>query len=311
MQEINIKEIDLNLLVILKTLLDENNVTKASEKLHLSQSATSHALKRLRKIFNDPLLERSPNGMIPTPRALALRESLANILASIDQLIKEPIFVPELAQGTIRMATSDYGTTVILPPVLKELSQKSPNIDVECYGWYNDTFERIKNGEVDLGLGVLAPYNTDDLRSETLFSESFVSIVRQNHPIWQGNITLDEYLSWPHALITVTGSPILSIKNSRQSHVDRILEELGVKRRVMLKLPHFLSAALIISETDLILTLPRRIALLFANFTNISLFNPPLNLGEYNYMQIWHQRCDNVPFQVWLRNLIKEKTKEI
>ncbi len=311
MHEINTKEIDLNLLVILKTLLEESNVTKASEKLHLSQSATSHALKRLRKMFNDPLLVRSPTGMIATPRALALRESLESILLNIEILIQEPEFIPEKAQGRIRIATSDYATTVILPPVLKELAQKSPNIDIECYGWYNDTFERIKNGEIDLGLGVLAPYNTDDLRSETLFSESYVSIVRKTHPILQENITLDAYLNWPHALITITGSPILSIKNSSQSHVDRLLEELGVKRRVMLKLPHFLSAALIISETDLILTLPRRIALLFANFTNISLFNPPIALGEYNYMQIWHQRCDHVPFQIWLRNLIKTETEKI
>jgi DNA-binding transcriptional LysR family regulator len=311
MKQIDLKQIDLNLLVILKTLLDENNVTKASEKLHLSQSATSHALKRLRAMFKDPLFERSPLGMIPTPRALALQESLESILADIEKIVAEPIFSPETAEGTIRIATSDYSTTIVLPLVLKELGQKSPLINIECCGWYNDTFERIKSGEIDLGLGVLAPHETSELRSQNLFSESFVSIVRQNHPILQENITLESYLNWPHALVTISGSPIVSIKLSPKSHVDQILEELGVKRRVMLKLPHFLAAPLIISETDMILTLPHRIALLFEKFVPIKLFNPPIDLGNYNYMQIWHKRSDNVPVQMWLRNLIKSQTQDL
>ena len=133
MQQIDIRQIDLNLLRILKALLDESNVTRASEKLNLSQSATSHALNRLRKMFNDPLLERSSTGMRPTPRALALQASLETILLDIERLIQEPIFLPEQAQGTIRIAASDYATTVILPPILKELFHKAPAIDIECY----------------------------------------------------------------------------------------------------------------------------------------------------------------------------------
>ncbi len=307
----NNSKIDLNLLNILKVLLEECNVTKASEKLYLSQSATSHALNRLRKMFNDPLLIRSPTGMIPTPRALVLQKSLATILVDIENLLNEPIFDPKIATGTIKIATSDYSTTIILPWVLKILSQESPNINIECYGWYNDTFDRIRNGEIDLGLGVLANSESGDLKSQNLFTESFVSIARKNHPILQENITLESYTAYPHALITITGSPILSIKESPKSHIDLKLEELGVKRRVMLKLPNFLSAPLIIGQTDLILTLPHRIALLFTDFANISLFYPPIDLEEYQYMQIWHKRSDNSPFQIWLRNLISEQTQQI
>lgn len=310
-EELDIKQIDLNLLTVLKVLLDEKNVTKASEKLNLSQSATSHALKRLRRVFNDSLLERSASGMRPTPRALALRESLENILVDIELLVKEPVFAPELAQDTIRIAASDYATTVILPPVLKQLSRSSPSINIECYDWHPETLERIKNREIDLGLGVVDLDENKDFRCQNLFTERFVSIVRTDHPIVQNPITLDAYIASPHALITITGSPVNSIKRSPKSHVDRILEELGVERRVMLKLPHFLSAALIISQTDLILTLPRRIALLFANVADITLFEPPINLGEYHYMQIWSKRSDNIPVQVWLRNLISTQTQGI
>jgi DNA-binding transcriptional LysR family regulator len=311
MHQIDIKDIDLNLLIILKVLLDENNVTKASEKLNLSQSATSHALKRLRRMFNDPLLERSRTGMRPTARALALQESLQNILLEIEQLVEEPIFRPEIATGTVRIAASDYATTVILPPLLKQLAKESPYLNIECYDWHPDTLEQLKIGAIDLGLGVVHLDDSDRFRCQNLFQESFASVVRADHPILQDPITLESYTSWSHALITITGSPILSIEKSHKSHVDRILEELGGKRRVMLKLPHFLSAVLIIDRTDLILTLPRRIAMLFTNIANIAVFEPPLDLGVYEYMQVWHARCDNIPIQVWLRKTIAAQTKDL
>jgi DNA-binding transcriptional LysR family regulator len=312
MHQIDIKDIDLNLLIILKILLDENNVTKASEKLNLSQSATSHALKRLRKMFNDPLLERSRTGMRPTARAIALQGSLQNILLEIEQLVEEPIFRPELARGTVRIAASDYGTTVVLPPLLNQLARESPYIDIECYDWHPDTLEKLGIGEIDLALGV-SHFDDDDnqFRSQKLFPESFASVVRADHPIIQASITLESYISWSHALITITGTPSTSIKKSHKSHVDRILEESGVSRRVMLKLPHFLSAALIIDGTDLILTLPRRIAMLFTNIANIAVFEPPLDLGVYEYMQVWHARSDNIPLQAWIRNTIYTTTQDL
>lgn len=311
MQEIDIKQIDLNLLIVLKVLLEENSVTKASQKLNLSQSATSHALKRLRKMFNDPLLERSSSGMRGTPRALALQASLESILLDIEKLVTEPIFIPELARGIIRIAASDYATTVILPAVLRELSFKNPYLDIECYDWHPESLDRLKNGEIDLCLGIVDLDKTNEFGCENLFTEDFVSIVRIEHPIIKKGITLESYIAWPHVLITITGSPINSIKKSSKSHVDRILEELGVERRVRLKLPHFLSAALIVGQTDMILTLPRRIALIFASIAEVTIFDPPIDLGKYNYMQIWSKHSNHVPFQIWLRNLIRIQTKGI
>jgi Transcriptional regulator len=199
MQQIDIKQIDLNLLTILKVLLEENSVTKASQKLNLSQSATSHALSRLRKMFNDPLLERSSAGMRATPRALALQASLESILVDIERLIEEPVFIPELARGTIRIAASDYATTVILPSVLRELSFKNPYLDIECYDWHPETLDRIKNGELDLGLGIANLDETNEFGYQNLFTEDFVSIVRLEHPIIKQGITLESYIAWPHA----------------------------------------------------------------------------------------------------------------
>ncbi len=311
MHQIDIKQIDLNLLSILKVLLDESNVTRASEKLNLTQSATSHALQRLRKMFNDPLLERSASGMRPTPRAIALQASLENILLDIKKLVEEPIFVPEFAQGKIHIASSDYGTTVILPSVIKQIALSSPCIDIECYGSHTDILEKLKDGKLDLGLGVFDLDGTKGFKTQNLFAERFVSIVRSDHPILKKEITLKSYIAYPHALITTTGSPLPKTNKLFKSHVDRKLEELGVKRRVILKLPHFLSAALIVGQTDLVLTIPRRIALLFESFANVTIFEPPIDLGEYNYMQVWAERSNNSPFHIWLRNLVYSQSQDI
>lgn len=311
MHQINIEQIDLNLLLVLKILLEERSVTKAGERLNLSQSATSHALRRLRLVFNDQLLTRSPKGMMPTPRAIAISGSLENILLDIKQIVNVPVFIPELAKGTIRIAASDYATSVILPSVLEELSRKSPNINIECFDWNQNTLEKLKSREIDLGLGVIDVNGIDGIRTQNLFKECFVSIVRKDHPILQADITIETYVYFPHALITITGLPVTSIVKSPKSHVDQVLEDLGVKRRVMLKLPHFLSAALIISQTDMILTLPSRIAQLLSNVAKVSTFKPPIDLEDYSYMQIWAKHSDNIPSHIWLRQLVSTQTKNI
>ena len=176
MHQINIEQIDLNLLLVLKILLEERSVTKAGERLNLSQSATSHALRRLRLVFNDQLLTRSPKGMMPTPRAIAISGSLENILLDIKQIVNVPVFIPELAKGTIRIAASDYATSVILPSVLEELSRKSPNINIECFDWNQNTLEKLKSREIDLGLGVIDVNGIDGIRTQNLFKECVVSI---------------------------------------------------------------------------------------------------------------------------------------
>ena len=290
-------------------MLEERSVTKAGERLNLSQSATSHALRRLRLVFNDQLLTRSPKGMMPTPRAIAISESLENMLLDIEQIVNVPIFIPELAKGSMRIAASDYATSVILPSVLEELSRKRPNINIECCDWNQNILEKLKNREIDLGLGVIDVNGIDGIRTQNLFKEYFVSIVRKDHPILQADIMIETYVYFPHALITITGLPVTSIIKSSKSHIDRILEDLGVKRRVMLKLSHFLSAALIISQTDMILTLPSRIAQLLSSIAKVSTLKPPIDLEDYSYMQILAKHSVSLRKEMILRDL-KPKIKQ-
>ncbi len=311
MHKINLLTLDFNLLLVLSALLEERNVTNAGEKIGLSQSATSHALGRLRQVFNDPLLVRSPKGMVPTPRALELLEPLQKILLNIEQLIQPTVFDPKTAQGTIQLGVSDYATAVILPSVLNQISGQAPQLNLECNNWRSDILDNLRNGAIDLGLGVLNLPETNEFRVQKLFVEDFVSVVRADHPIAQTDFTLESYIAWSHALITITNSSVSAIPNSPISHVDTVLNSLGVKRRIMLKLPHFLSAPLIVQETDLILTLPRRVALLFAKYTNLAVLEPPIELGKYNYIQVWHERCHYDPRHIWLRELIASQTQQL
>lgn len=311
MHKINLLQLDLNLLLVLRALLKERNVTNAAQRIGLSQSATSHALGRLREVFNDPLFVRSPKGMVPTPRALELLEPLEKILLNVEQLFQPPVFEPKTAQGTIHLAASDYATVVILPKVLKLICDNAPYLNLECHHWHSDTLDSLRNGAINLGLGVLNLTATSEFRYQKLFVEDFVSVVRTDHPIAQEDVTIESFVAWSHALITITNSPVNAIPHSPTSHVDTVLSSLGVKRRVMLKLPHFLAAPMIVSHSDLILTLPRRIAMLYANYTNLTVFEPPIELGKYDYTLVWHERHHYDQRHIWLRELIASQTEQL
>ncbi|GAA6617120.1 LysR family transcriptional regulator [Scytonema sp. NUACC26] len=311
MHEINLLQLDLNLLLVLRALLKERNVTNAGERIGLSQSATSHALGRLREVFNDPLFVRSTKGMMPTPRALELLEPLEKILLDIEQLIQPSVFESKTAQGTIHLAASDYSIVVVLPKVLKLICDNAPHLNLECHHWSSDILDNLRNGAIDLGLGVLNLPQPSELRFQKLFVEDLVSVVRSDHPIAQTDLTIESFVAWPHASITIPNSPTSPIMHSPLKHVDNALSSLGVKRRVMLKLPHFLAAPMIVSQSDLILTLPRRIAMLYAQYTNLTLLEPPIELGQYDYMQFWHERLDYDQRHIWLRELIASQTHEI
>ncbi|MBW4592722.1 MAG: LysR family transcriptional regulator [Brasilonema angustatum HA4187-MV1] len=304
MHEIDLSQLDLNLLLVLYALLQERNVTNAGKKIGLSQSATSHALQRLRQVFNDPLLVRSKKDMLLTPCGLSLLEPLEKILLNIEQLIQPTVFEPKTALGTIGLAVSDYATVLILPMVLKEISQQAPQLNIECHIWRGETLDNLRNGAINLGLGVPKLPETEEFKSQKLFVEDFVCIVRADHPITQTDLTVESYLALPHG--SVTPINVIPIKG----HLDNVFSNLGVKRRVMLKTPHFLSVPMIAEQTDLIFTLPRRIAMQFAQYTNVAILEPPIELGQYDYLMIWHQRYHEDPLHIWLRSLIVSQTQD-
>lgn len=303
MQEMDLLKLDFKLLIALRALLEERSVTRAGERVGLSQSAMSHALSRLRQVFHDPLLVRSGQEMLTTSRAAALLEPLQNILLEIEHLIQPLAFDPRTAQGTIHIGTSDYTTCVILPSVVKRIEQEAPCLNLVCQHWASDSFDSLKDGTLDLGFGALNILSDRQFQFQELFTEDFVCLVRADHPVLETGLTLESFVAYPHALV--------SIPQTSKSYIDAALENLGMQRRIMLKVAHFFAAPLIVAQSNLISIMPRRVAKLFTQWIDLAMLESPIKIQNYTYVQIWHPRHQYDLQHIWLRKLIADETQKL
>jgi DNA-binding transcriptional LysR family regulator len=304
MNQIHIQRLDPNLLFTLQVLLEERHVSRAAARLRLTQPAVSHALQRLRAHFDDPLLVRRGQEMVPTPRAMELAGPLRQVLSAIDQLTGPASFDPAQARGTLRIATTDYGLAVVLPPVLARLATAAPNLTIQSTGLSEDTFDHLKTGFLDLALSGQETLGT--MQTDTLFVERFVLVTRADHPVaGPAKMKLEDFLAWPHALIDIV--------HSRLYGIDRKLEKKGVARRVALRVPHMLAAPFFAQSTDLIVPVPERVARMFAESLNLAIHEPPdeVDFGYFDYVQVWHERRDDDPVHRWLRTLVHEAARDI
>ena len=301
MNDSNINKLDLNLLRTLHVLIEECNVSNAAQRLSLTQSAVSHALSRLREQLNDPLFIRKSQGMVPTSRALELAGPLRQILTNIDRLVGPIKFDPAIMKTTVQIATADYGPAIVLPHIFKRIAKEAPHVKFQLHDWSEHTLDHLKTGYLDMALGGQASFG--DCRTEELFTEKFVSVTRKNHPAVKIGLDLKTYLSYGHIQI--------DMYDSRMRAIDQKLEQLGKKRNITLTLPQFLPAPFIISRSDLIVTLPKRIAEQFKNVASLAILDLPVKLDNFPFVQVWHERRDNDPMHQWLRRLIKEQCRNI
>jgi DNA-binding transcriptional LysR family regulator len=295
----NLRTFDLNLLVAFDALMRELNVTRAAEHMFVTQSAMSHSLHRLRQQLDDPLLVKTPSGMKPTERALALIGPVRALLSNMEQLIQPPLeFEPALSTRRFVLAATDYMELLLLPGLSALIEQLAPGIDIHVKR--TETVfpvAQLENGSLDVVLGfesVLSP--PADLNCMHLFSDQMACVVRQDHPLIREAPTLYEYLSIPHMLISRTGSNV--------GLIDQKLGEMGLERRIKLIVPHFLSAPMIVAESDMVLSLPFRIAKQFQKIAALNIFPVPLDLPSYDLVMIWHQLREKDPAHCWLRDRI-------
>lgn len=303
MSHIHLRRLDLNLLRTLHVLLDEGQVSRAARRLALTQSAVSHSLQRLREHFDDPLLVRRGQRMVPTPRALELQGPLRQILAAIEQMVGPAEFDPAGARGTLRIATTDYGLSMLLPHVLSALAKAAPHLSIAYAHLGDDTFEHLKTGFLDLALTGQESYR--DMQTETLFTERFVVLTRPDHPLVGRPLTVDDFAAWPHVLVDVV--------HSRLFGIDRNLKRFGKRRQIALRVPHFLSAPFFAQGSDLIVPVPERLAALYASSLDLAIHEPPPELdgGRFDYVQMWHDRRTNDPLHTWLRTLVRDAARAV
>jgi len=296
-----LRQFDLNLLVAFDLLMQEQNVSRAAERLFVSQSAMSHILQRLRQQLDDPLLVKTPSGMKPTERALALVEPVKLVLKDIERLIRSPEeFDPKTSQRRFVIAATDYIEVLLATHLVERINAQAPGINLH-FRRTGTGFPaaELENGEVDVLLGfevMLKPPKS--FLCETLFDDCMVCLARADHPALQAGLTLEEYLKLPHILISRTGTA--------GGQVDEWLAEQGLERRIALVVSHFLSAPLIVANTDMILALPKRTAEQFARMAPLKIMPLPFELPRYGSVMIWHPLHDKEPAHGWLRAQIRQ-----
>jgi len=296
---VDLRSLDLNLLGVLDAVLEARHITRAARKLGLSQSAVSHALARLREALGDELLVRGPGGLVPTERALAIAEPLRSTLAALERTLASPApFDAPASNRTFRVAAGDYAEFVLLPPLLARLKAEAPGVNLWVTSATQEEMNtRLAAGELDFGLGVpLGSAAGAGLRERTLFGEHFVCMVRADHPTVGDTLTLDQYVGMPHAFIAPRGR--------KGGVVDTALSELNLERRIALAVPHFLVVPHIVAGSDLIVTLAARVAHAFALHLPLRILAPPLTLPTFQITVSWHNRHQQDPGHVWLREVL-------
>ena len=302
----SLNRLDLNLLIAFDALMTERNVSKAAEKLFIGQSAMSHSLNRLRQALDDPILVRTTGGMKPTARAEALIVPIRKALLDIEITVtNHPAFEAKTAEHRFVIAATDYNELILLPSLLKKVRKLAPGVNIHARQ-SNEYFpeEDLENGTINLVLGFDISLETPSrIHQQALFHDVFVTIVRKDHPTIGDSLSLEQYIKMDHILISPSGV--------EYGIVDHWLNQHNLSRKVVSIVPHFLSAPLIIAQTDMVLTLPYRVAEKFVQMAPLKLLQTPIELPRYQLSMIWHPLYEKDPADQWLRKLIKTVSQQV
>jgi DNA-binding transcriptional LysR family regulator len=304
----NLARLDLNLLVALDALLTERGVTRAADRVGLGQSAMSHNLARLRALFGDELLTRGPEGMRPTPRALALAEPARAALVQIQALLsRDKTFDPRTAERTFRIGLPGSTEVLLVPALLAHLCEAAPGVHLRLHAI--DSAQLLNDLDADrldlaVGIGTFADGQAHHKR-RPLLTETYLCMFNAARTGVSAPITLKDYVRLPHVLT--------SLRPGERGVVDDALAKLGLKRTVVLTTPRFLTVPFLVSRAPVVVTMHARLARFFAAELGLSLSPPPVELQEIAVSLIWHASYDHDPAHAWLRQEIvrlAQKTAE-
>jgi len=301
-----LKNIDLNLLVSLRTLLAHKNVSAAAKELGLTQPALSNSLSRLRHLLNDEILVRGPKSMILTDRALRLEQPICDALRMIEAALATPKpFDPQTSTRRFTMAVTDFAQLTLVPKIIAHLSRIAPlcQFGIRTIPTYTPVDE-LATGVFDACI-VYRVEEHASLKKQLIAKDRFVCILRKGHPALKQKLTLKRFAELKHALV----SPIVEHEDDEfDGIVDRALAEHKLKRQVAFSIPHFFMAPFVVSESDLVMTIAEGIAKSLDGACNVEVVEAPLKLPDFEANLIWHQRNDNDPAIVWLRKAIRDAT---
>jgi DNA-binding transcriptional LysR family regulator len=293
MSGVHIDNVDLNLLKPLEILLDERHVSRAAGRAHITQSAMSRTLARLREVYGDELLVRTASGYELTPRAHAIRAELAGIMPALRILFEDEVFDPATATSTLRVAASDYPVSILGDALFPTFTAEAPRISLIVTPMLPSTFADLDQGRIDLILTPIEP--PAHLEREALFTEDFVCVLSRAHTLTAERLTVADLAAFPHA--TVGGMHPL------QTIVMDQLERVGAHPTTEIRVPYFRAALAAVRNTQLIAVLPRRFAERYGDEA-VRIAEAPEEIRGFTYRMLWHARLTNDKSHRWLRSIV-------
>ena len=268
-------------------------MSRAAQHLGLEQASASITLGKLRRYFNDPLFTRTSQGMAPTPRAIALYPDLAEVLLRIEKASgAREAFSPRAAQRAFRLCMTDISEIVLLPRLINHLQETAPGLVIEAETISSDSRRRLESGEVDLAVGFM-PDLEAGFYQQALFSQDFVCLASKDHPRVRAKLGQRAFSAEGHIVVTTAGTG--------HAIVDKVLDKHKLARRVVLRVPSFLSVARIVAQTEFLVIVPRLLGKTLASQERVQLLEPPVPLPSYKVKQHWHERFNADAGSMWLR----------
>lgn len=299
----NLRDLDLNLLVVFQAVWQERNVSTAAERLDMTQSAASNALRRLRKHFDDPLFLRTSTGMAPTPLATQLAEPVSYALSTLAAGLGVKMhFDPAASERQFTIGMTDIGEIVFLPPLIAHLKRVAPGVSIQAVSPPAPQMRAgMEAGSIDLAVGFL-PALRAGFYQQRLFTQRYVCLLGRSWKLADGRLTREQFLAARHALVEAQGTG--------HAIVEQMLAASGVQRAVHLRVPHFVAIPFIIEGTDLIVTAPERLGAALTQRLAVRAVAHPIKLPVFQVNQFWHRRFRHDAANKWLRDVFAQLFRE-
>src|SRR6266850_552343 len=298
---VSFNRLDLNLLRVFDAIYQTRSVTIAASNLHLTQPAVSKHLNRLREVLEDPLFVRTSDGMAPTPRAEAIAGPIRQALSEVRNTIERQLgFDASKSDRTFRVFMSDLGQMVLLPKLLELISREAPAVNVQTVQVPSMRMRGValESGDVDLAVGYFEEFE-GSIRCQVLFEEHYVGMVRTNHPTIRGTISFEQFLRTPQLVYQPSGGG----HGSQENVVDKAFWSAGLERRVAVRVAHTMGISSIVSNTDLLVVVPHRLARACDDLIDVTILELPIEIPRFRIAQYWHDRFHADPGNRWFRGL--------
>lgn len=294
---------DMKLLAVFDEIYKTRSVSRAGENLGIPQTSVSLALARLRRRFNDPLFVRTGNGMMPTPRAATLVPQLRQALHLLQLATQQQAeFDPASSFRTFRISMTDISHLEFMPAMMNKVARVAPNVQIEVLRIKADTGKLLESGDTDLAIGYM-PELEAGFYQQKLFMDGFACVVRRNHPLIDAKLTQSRFKSERHVVLVAPGTG--------NEIVERELKRQGTQRKVALSLPTLPGVGNLLANTDLMATLPGRVAKILVNIAHVKALAPPYRFPDFSIKQHWHERYHQDPGNRWLRSTLAELFLEL